>query len=238
MGRSRATFVAGLVVFVVGAATAAYFAFREQGGEPDRPTVQVLVAVRPIPAGTTGSNAAAQGLVERRSVDAATRPENALTEVSQLAGKVSVTAVAAGQILTADQFPQAQTRIGTVRIPEDKTALALALENVPGVAGFAGAGDRIDIYAVVRAVDGGQAGVRLILQGIEVLSVNGTQLAPTQGQPGGAGLVFLLAVTPAEAERLIYLTSFERLYFSLVPRDQPPVPPTPGAGPGDVLRVA
>ena len=60
------------------------------------------------------------------------------------------------------------------------------------------------------------------MQNTEVLNVNGTTLAAAQGQPGGTGLVYLLAVSPVEAERLVYLTTFESLYFSLVARTLPP----------------
>lgn len=236
-GGSRIAFVAGLTVFAVGAAAAAFFALRSDGDGEAGARTEVLMAVRPIASGTTGSNAVAQGLIERRPVPAAAVPEEAFTDFSQLAGRIALAAVAEGQIITAAQFGETQTRIGTLRIPPGMTALALQLENVPGVAGFAGAGDRIDIFGVVRAVDGATSGVRLVMQSIEVLSVNGTVLAPAQGQPGGAGLVFLLAVTPTQAEQLIYLTSFERLYFSLIPEGQEPGPLTPGAGPGDALRA-
>jgi hypothetical protein len=73
------------------------------------------------------------------------------------------------------------------------------------------------------------------MQGIQVLSVNGTTLAAAPGQPGGEGLVFLLAVAPEQAERLVYLTNFESLYFSLLPKNQAPVPGTPGSGAGTAL---
>lgn len=236
-GRTRAGFVGGLALFVVGAVIAGYFTLRDSGSGDGGPTTQVLMAAKTIPAGTTGSNAAAQGLVDQRSVPTSAAPADALTDVAQLAGKIAIGTVREGQILTGGQFPAAQTRIGTVRLPPNRSALALQLENVPGVAGFAGAGDRIDIYSVVRDGEGADRGVRLVMQGVEVLNVNGTTLAPVQGQPGGPGLVFLLSVTKAEAERLIYLSSFERLHFTLISEEQSPAP-TPGARPADALNPA
>ena len=143
--------------------------------------------------------------------------------------------IPAGTIVTTDLFPPAQTRIGTVVIPPGKRALSLELQPVPGVAGFVGAGDHIDIYSVTKG-EGSTPGVRLILQGVQVLNVNGTGLPTAQGQPGGPDLVYLVAVTPTEAERLIYLTEFEKLYFDLVPKGEGPVA-TPGAGPGQALQA-
>lgn len=237
-GRPRASFALGLAIFVVGGATAAFFALRDSGSEEaTESTTRVLVSRAAIASGTSGPNAVAQDLVESRELATSALPDGALTDVSQLASRISVVPIEAGQILTQAQFPPGQTRIGTLRIPEGTTALAVQLENVPGVAGFAGAGDRVDIYGVVGADRDVPGGVRLVMPAIEVLNVNGTVLAPAQGQPGGTGLVFLLAVTPAQAERLVYLASFQRLYFTLVPEGREGPPETPGIGPADVLQV-
>lgn len=237
--RSNLIVTLGLAVFVVGAA-ATFLILRDDGGEvvagPGR--VSVLVADKPIPAGTQGSAAVGQGLVKTKVVAESAKPTSALTDLSQLAGKTVLLGVAEGQILTNDQFQNAQTRIGTLKIPEGKTAIAVQMANVPGVAGFAGAGDRVNVYGLVKPGAPGMpnGGSRLIMQNTEVLNVNGTTLAPTQGQPGGTGLVYLLAVSAPEAERLAYLTTFEQLYFSLVAKEAPVVAGTPGASIADALK--
>lgn len=231
--RSRLTLTLGLILAAVGGLIGfATLRGRTPTAAADR--VVVLYAVKPIPSGTTGANAVAQGLIGSKSVSPTDRPANALTSTSDLAGRSAAQDLDPGTVLTAASFPPAQTRIGTVRIAPGKTALALLLDNVPGLAGYAGAGDKIDIFAVAKDGPNGPD-VRLIMQGVEVISVNGTALAPTQGKPDAPGLVFLLSVSPTEAERLIYLTAFDQLYFSLVARDQPPAGPTPGATAADVL---
>ncbi len=240
--RSNLIVTLGLVVFVVGAA-ATFLVLRDSGDEatatPGSGRVSVLVASKPIPAGTNGGSVLDGGLVKNKVVAESAKPANALTDPTQLAGRTAILGVSEGQILTTDQFQQAQTRIGTLNIPEGKTALAVQLANVPGVAGFAGAGDRINVYSVVKSSPEtrGAPAVRLVMQNTEVLNVNGATLASTQGQPGGAGLVYLLAVTAEQAERLVYLTSFEQLYFSLVSKDQAPVPGTAGASVADALKM-
>jgi pilus assembly protein CpaB len=239
--RSNLIVTLGLAVFVVGAAATYLVVRNSHDGSTATAAgkVAVLVAAKPIPAGTTGTNAVAQGLVKTKGVDPGAKPATALTDASQLAGKTVTLGVSEGQILTLDQFQVAQTRIGTLKIPDGKTALALQLGNVPGVAGFAGAGDHIDIYGVVKPgsdpkAPSGQA--HLIMQNTEVLNVNGAPLAAAQGQPGGTGLVYLLAVSPTEAEHLIYLTTFESLYFSLVSKDAAPAAATPGSSIADALK--
>ncbi|MGI8806300.1 MAG: Flp pilus assembly protein CpaB [Acidimicrobiales bacterium] len=239
--RSNLIVTLGLAVFIVGAA-ATYLVVRNSDDGSTASTagrVSVLVAAKPIPAGTTGSAAVSQGFVKSKAVDAAARPATALTDVAQLAGKTVPLGVSEGEIITSDQFQATQTRIGTFKIPDGKTALALQLQNAPGVAGFAGAGDRINVYGVVKPGSdpknpSGMA--HLIMQNTEVLNVNGASLAAAQGQPGGAGFVYLLAVSAVEAERLIYLNTFEQLYFSLVSKDAAPVPGTPGSNIADALK--
>ena len=238
--RSNLIVTLGLAVFIIGAA-ATYLVVRNSDDSTTvgAGKVSVLVAEQPIPAGTTGTAVVTGNLVKNKAVDASARPATALTDVSQLAGKTVTLGVSQGEILTTDQFQAAQTRIGTLKIPDGKTAIALQLANLPGVAGFAGAGDRVNVYGVVKAgsdpkLPAGMA--HLIMQNTEVLNVNGTTLPAVQGQPGGAGLLYLLAVSPAEAERLIYLSTFESLYFSLVSKDAPPVPGTPGSTITDALK--
>jgi len=240
--RSNLIVTLGLAVFIVGAA-ATFLVVRNSGGG-STPTagagqVTVLVADKPIPAGTQGSAAVSQGMVKNKVVVDSARPATALTDVSQLAGKTVTLGVAEGQVLTTDQFQTAQTRIGTLKIPDGKTAIAVQMANVAGVAGFAGAGDRVNVFGVIKpGSDPKQpaGGSHLIMQSTEVLNVNGTTLAAAQGQPGGTGLVYLLAVSAPEAERIAYLTTFEQLYFSLVAKDAAPVAATPGSGIADALK--
>jgi Flp pilus assembly protein CpaB len=233
--RSKLALTLGVTLAAAGALVTFATVRNPTSGAPgDR--VTVLYADKPIPSGTTGANAVSQGLVRAKQVPSGAQPEGALTNLSELAGRTAAEPLDAGVVLTSERFPPAQTRVGSLRIPPGKTAVALLMSNVPGVAGFAGAGDKIDVFGVSKREDDGPS-VRLIMQNVEVLNVNGTALVPTPGKPDGPGLVFLLAVQPAEAERLIYLSSFEQLYFSLVPKDQPPAPSTPGVRASDVLGI-
>jgi Flp pilus assembly protein CpaB len=237
--RSNLIVVLGLAVFMVGAA-ATYLIAKDDDSTPkvSGPQTTVLYAAKAIPAGTSGGNVVSQGYVKTKNIASSAKPANALTDATQLAGRTAVLGVPEGAVLTLDQFAEAQTRIGTLKIPEGKTALAVQLANVPGVAGFAGAGDKVNIYGLLKpeaSPPGGQA--KLIMQNVEVLNVNGAALVTGQGQPGGNGLVYLLAVSPAEGEQLVYLTSFQQLYFALTAKDQAPVDGTPGVTQQQALKT-
>ena len=233
--RTKIILLAGFAIFLAGGTGAAYFGSRGSSRAASSPKVDVFYAAQALDVGTAGSTALAGGQIRSRSVVPSARPLGAVSDPSQLNGRVAAVAIPAGTLVTVEMFPAPQTRIGTVVVPAGKRALALDLQPVPGIAGFAGAGDRVDVYGVSRG-EGSAPGVRLVLQGVDVLNVNGAGLPSAQGQPGSPNLIYLLAVTPAEAERLIYLSEFEKLYFDLVPRGEGRVT-TPGAGPTEALRA-
>lgn len=236
--RTRAILFAGLLIFVAGGAGAAYLLGTRGGSETDTAStkVEVLYAAGPVDAGTSGATALAEGRISTQEIDPSAMPVGAVGDPAQISAQVATAPIAEGGIVTVDMFADPQTRIGTVLIPPGHRALALELQPVPGVAGFVGAGDRIDVYGVGSG-EGATPEVRLVLQSVEVLNVNGAGLPAAQGQTGGPNLVYLVAVTPADAERLIFLTEFRKLYFDLVPKGEAPVT-TPGAGPDTALQPA
>src|SRR3712207_6019264 len=127
--RSNLIVVLGLAVFAVGAA-ATYLIAKDDGESAPTtsgPQASVLYAAKAIPAGTSGGNVVSQGYVRSKNIAASAKPANALTDASQLAGRTAVLGVPAGAVLTLDQFAESQTRIGTLKIPEGKTALAVQL---------------------------------------------------------------------------------------------------------------
>jgi Flp pilus assembly protein CpaB len=234
--RSNLIVSLGLLVFVAGAA-ATFLVVRNNDDGSSKvagPATQVLYAAKTIPSGTSGTAALDQGLVKTRSVSVSSKPPSALTDPSQLAGRTASASVPEGSIITSEQFAVPQTRLGTVKIPTGKTALALQLDFVPGLAGFVGSGDRIDIYGLLREGPGSPS-AKLIMQNTEVLSVSPSGVT-AQAVGSEVKPIFLLAVTTQEAERLAYLTTFQKLYFSLVPKDAPPSGPTTGTATVDALK--
>ncbi len=167
-------------------------------------------------------------------MDDKSKPANSLNDPALLTGRLAATGVPAGTVLTGDQFVVPQTGLGTLKIPDGKTALALQLEWIPGVAGFVASGDRIDVYAVAK--DGPEApSAKLIMQNTEVLSVSPSGAA-AQAMVAPVSPTYLLAVNTVEAERLVYLTTFQKLYFSLVSKNSAASGPTPGTDAADALK--
>jgi pilus assembly protein CpaB len=233
--KTRTALLAGLTLVVAGAGGAAYLGTREPTADTNAGKITAYYAAAPVQVGTAASTALAEGSIRSKAVLPAELPADGVRDPSQLSGRVAGVVIPAGTMVTIAMFPEPQTRIGTVVIPAGKRALALEIQPMAGVAGFVGSGDRVDIYGVVKS-EPNPPSVRLVVQGVDVLSVNGAGLPTAQGQPGSPNLIYLLAVTPVDAERLIYLNEFEKLYFDLVPKGEGPVK-TPGTGSAGALAV-
>ncbi len=109
----------------------------------------------------------------------------------------------------------------TFTVPKGKQAVAVELPSVPGLAGYARAGDTVNIYATIRN-DQPNSKLKtplskLVLTGVKVLDVR----APAVGQAGNA--TYLLALDVNEAERVIFFAKFESLWMALTDSAQKPV---------------
>ncbi len=237
--RSNLIVTIGLAVFVIGAG-ATFFVVRNGSGGDSKsaaPTGStVLYAAKDIPSGMTGAQAIEQGYVKTRSISASAKPAGALSDESALAGKSALGVISSGAVITGTQFTAPKTTLGSVKIPDGKMALALAMQPAPGAAGFVGTGDHIDIFGVLKEGPGSPS-AKLIMQNTEVLSAGpaGT-VATAAAAAASTNPTYLVAVTAPEAERLVYFTSFDALYFSLVSKDAAAVGPTPGSSGADALK--
>jgi hypothetical protein len=115
-----------------------------------------------------------------------------------------------------------------VRVPVGKEAVAVQLPTVPGLAGYAAVGDVVNLYGTFKdhqptsAVKGPPL-AKLVLSGAKVLAVT----APPAGAEAG-NTTYLLAVNPGEAEKVVYLASFEGIWMSLQATGAPELGVTPG----------
>ena len=114
-------------------------------------------------------------------------------------------------------------------IPAGKQAVAGSVSYINGVAGYVKPGDKVNVFGTIKPGSPVPKGlpttpaVKMILPDVQVLSTSA---------PAGAGnITFILALTPADAEQVVYLQSFEGLYFSLARTDQGIIS-TPGRSAG------
>lgn len=136
------------------------------------------------------------------------------------AASTTTTTVQAGTVVINAAAPTAPT---SFTIPPGKQAVAVQMPYISGLAGYAKAGDIVNVYGNLdeKGIGADPAGpaTRLILAGIEVLAVTG----PGPGAETG-NATYLLALDASEAEQAIFFAKFQSLWMTLVPKGQAPSP--------------
>lgn len=118
-------------------------------------------------------------------------------------------------------------------IPDGKQAVAVQVPYVAGLAGYAKAGDLVNVYATVEkgspSPELPPPLAKLVLPAVPVLAVTG----PGPGA-GTGNTTYLLALDAAQAEQAIFLARFESVWLTLTSEGQP-APSTPGRTHRNVL---
>lgn len=243
VGMSRRTIALVLAVALAALATIALISYIR--GIEDRAfarteTVQVFVAKQDIGPGTTGDTASQQGLIERTVVPAKVRPVSAITSLAQISGQLATVQIFKGEIIVADRFkPPGAALANALPIPAGKQAVSVAIAGAPAVGGFVQPGDQVSLIAQTTnrragglAVTGGAAGpiTRYLMQNLDVIAVGARVVTTSTTQPAAgaeqqqqvAG-IFTFAVTPAQAEKLVFAALNTTMYFTLLPPKSNPV---------------
>jgi pilus assembly protein CpaB len=177
--------------------------------------------------GTTGDTALGNDMIERKQIPQEFRPGNALTDLSQIKGKVALATLSAGQVVVDGMFVdpiKAQTTTRD-RIPAGQVAFTVSVDQVHGVGNLLYPGDQVDIFVKDKDAQ------RLLFQNVDILYIGDTS-APEPGQtkavtnPSSGVITF---AAPVDAAQRIMLASQGDggLYLALVPRNNKPIAAPP-----------
>ncbi len=239
MRRANVLVALGAILVIAGIGLA-WAVGRDDGGTISESRVAVVVAVEDIAPGEAGEDVVASGKVEVEQVPAHEVQSGALGSTAELDGTIVAAAVEEGGQVVAASLRSAVLRGDAIEIPEGKQAVAVTVGFTAGVAGYAGPGDRVNVYkTVVPNAPGAPASpiTQLVLSDVEVLDVS-DEIAPRRADPiaatdaaapsvapsraGADQITLLLALDAEEAERIVFGTTIDELYFTLVPPDQGP----------------
>jgi pilus assembly protein CpaB len=218
--RSRTIVLAGIAVALVGAVMVFVYArtvTSKVGGEA---AVAAFVAARDIPAGTKWESAAAS--VKRRMVPASLRPSTAVTDPNQLAGRTSVRAISKGEVVSTSHFGRSAAAPGSgLGIPPGHNAVTMNMPPPQGVAHYTQPGDLVNVYVTIKTADGSTT-TKLLLSNVQVLANRPAGVQESSGVASSGEVLLTLALTPDQAERVIFAKENGSLWFGLVrPGDQP-----------------
>ena len=218
MARRTALLLTAVLVAALGAALVGlYVRSVDQDALAKQHPVEVLVAKKLIPAGTTGAAAASDGSVKLTAVprDALADGGTVLRDITSVANEVALAPIYPGEQILAEKFGKPGDS-STLRIPDPGTmAVSITLDDPNRVDGFVVPGSQV---AVFLTADGG---TRLLLPKATVIAIGGRTLVPSSGQVASktASDVVTFGVTEDQAQKLIYAESVGKLYLGLLTTD-------------------
>jgi pilus assembly protein CpaB len=187
-----------------------------------------FVVTNDVPVGTRWEDMA--NLVKKQDVPSNIKPATAVVTETQLNGRSTTQAISKGSIVTTQQFNTSAS--GGLDIPVGQNAVTINLGIPQGVARYIQAGAITNVYATFKALPNAQPAdaiiTKLILSNVKVLAnqpavTDLEKQSATTVAAGNGEIILTLAVTPDQAEKLIFAKENGSLWFGLVNPANPPV---------------
>jgi pilus assembly protein CpaB len=241
MNRRIALVAVAVVLALVGTfAVYNYAHHADQRAVAKTRSATVLVAQKAVPAGTSWGDVLKGNYLQQEKVPVDSAPSSA---ISSLAASVPVEEVAtadisAGQIVLRQTFGEKSVTTGILAIPGGKLAISVTMASNADVAGFVQNGSEVAIFTTFKlapaktsagtpaASTGAVGGTDLYAT--KLLFARVDVIATSQAPPGdlnggktnatgtGNGVLVTLALTQAEAERIILAQQVGQLYLGLL----------------------
>ncbi|HSK97712.1 MAG TPA: RcpC/CpaB family pilus assembly protein [Euzebyales bacterium] len=225
MNRRLLTIIAAVVLTLLGTwIIVIYVSSAEQRAAGNQELTNVLVPIEEIPADTPADQM--QDLVEVRSVPADLRPEDAITELADVEGRVTDANLLPGEPLRAGRFvePGEAGPGGRATVDEGDQIVTVSLEAQRALGGELRAGTRVGVLvsmdgaevpddeatATTDDTDTADASTGFVLNDIPVVAVSG---GGGEGG-GGGGLTISLSVDQNEAARIVFGAEHGRIWLT------------------------
>lgn len=214
--------------------------------------VRVLVTVRDVPAGTPGGQMVSEDYAEEQELPRQYVADGAISSIASIEGKVLAVPLTRGEQLTGSRFMVAEEVGLPYALPEGYVAISVPDNAARGVSGFVSPGDYVMVVSSFDPGELDQAVSKILIKKARVLAT-GTETSQTvspqgaeEDQGGGLGVqsagaatavnTLTLAVTPVDAERLVFALEFGTVWYSLHSSSSTTVPDTAGERFPQVLR--
>jgi Flp pilus assembly protein CpaB len=255
--------VIGVVLFIAGGGIAFVTVNNSSKKNASSATVvapvstPAVVVTANVPAGTTGQDMVARGLVAVQLVPQKKYVATDLPNLQGLSDQVLATPLIKGEaVQSTDLTPSASA----ISVPAGQDAVSITTTGVSGLAGYLKPGSNVDVYANINKLSTTQTGAplpaaalpctELAMSNIEVLDVSqvvptlntGTNPAASAAAAAAAAgppirtipstLTLLLSVTPAQAQEITFMTQNETLSVAQTQKGATPPPLSTCVGTG------
>ncbi len=211
-----AAVIAGLLILV-------YIGHYRDSVRAQGSPVTVLVARSTITKGTPGSAVAAKAMYTTATIRQSQLLEGAISDSSGLVGRAASETIYPGQQLTTGEFSTSATSVAS-SLTDAQRIVSVPLDTAHGLISELQAGDRVDVFAGFNVIPvsrqgtplaGGQARpmLRLIMQNVEVIAVNGAR----GGVGPAGGSTVSLKVDDVQAAKLAFASDNGKVWLALRP---------------------
>jgi pilus assembly protein CpaB len=186
-------------------------------------TVDVLVVNKDIAAGTPAEQLGE--FVVAQQIPAKVVPAGAVSDLSKLAGQVAVVDLVPGEQILAGRFatPADLEAAGAVSVPKGMQEVTISLEPPRVVGGKLQAGDTVGVFlSLEEGTDEQGPSSHLTLHKVLVTDVQGLAVAAEESADASApvpanNVLVTLAVSVADAEKIVFAQEFGRTWLSKEP---------------------
>ncbi len=210
--------------------------------------VEVFVIAADVSAGTTASDVQQTNRIQQREIESGFRPANAITDLSQIQGRVSVSNLAANQILVDGMFEDPEVIETTYAdlIADDHVAFNLSITKERAVNGFIEPGDFVDMivlgdppvspgdedaFETSATASPYQRPARFLYRGLRIVSIDdeiagqsaplAEDAAPVAEEETGDTLEITFAIPAGAAQRILSVEPGD-IVLSLLPDNWTP----------------
>lgn len=192
----------------------------KEGSQP----VKVLTARSAIAAGTSIKTIRGKNLVETKRIPKQFVAEGAYSSLSQLNGQVVTATLSKGEQLTSANVSKSSQAGLSYQVPDGFVGISIPVDEIIGVSGQVKQGDHINIVATFSPGPGGADMSKMLLHNVEVLFVS-SDSADTKSSvrisksstQGSQKKTLALALTPTDAEKLVFAQEKGTIWLVLVP---------------------
>jgi pilus assembly protein CpaB len=197
--------------------------------------VEVVVSRQAIAKGTPVETMKLQNMLEVKKIPKRYTTENTYSSLPQLDDQVAIVDISQGEQLTNSMLKKTSQAGLAHQIPEGLVAVSVPVDEVIGVSGQVEQGDHLNVIATFSPGPGGADASRTLLQNIEVLYISsdttGTRSSARIGKTSAQGSqkkTMVLAISPNDAEKLVFAEEKGTVWFTLVPPNNPSLMNTDG----------
>jgi len=203
----------------------------------DRQRESVYVTKDKVSAGKSADELLSEKLIEKRNIPKKFLPDDALTSLSDVDGEILAVKLGKGSQLSESDFKEKKEEgIIPLTLKKDQLAISVPVDKFSSVDGQIRPGDKIVIYASFEGATPETAFTDILLANIEVISAPEPKTGDSgsTAEAGKDGLT--VALTPQEAEKLVFATENGTIWAALQPEDSLVTSPTIGTSFGSIFQ--